>query len=341
LPARRTDGTKRFDEAVDRERLAGRRRLAIGDGMPPPDPALLALLDGLGSSGYRFTAVTPATHARVIGRPGREEALDLRDVFGWSLPFRRELLPPPLLEALAAAGAVEEKDGLLKSGLRAASLGETLFLHSAFPTDGDDSVFFGPDTYRFADLLRAELPRLGAVRRLADIGAGGGAGGIVAAGLLPGALVTLADVNPLALRLAAANAAHAGVEAELALGAGLEPVAGAVDLVIANPPYMADAGDRAYRDGGGLHGAGLSLDWALAAARRLDPGGHMLLYTGTAIVAGRDALGEALAAAFPALGCTLRYRELDPDVFGEELEQPAYRDVERIAAVAAIIAKAG
>jgi methylase of polypeptide subunit release factors len=309
--------------------------------MPTPEPALLALLDRLRDSGYRFTAVTPATHARVIARPGRGEARDLRDVFGWSLPFRRSLLPPDLVDTLAAAGALEEKDGLLKSRLRVASLGEALFLHSAYPTDGEDAVFFGPDTYRFADLLRAELPSLAPVRRLADIGAGGGAGGIVTAGLLPGARVTLADVNPHALRLAAANAAYAGVEVERVLGPGLEPVAGAVDLVIANPPYMIDSADRIYRDGGGLHGAGLSLDWALAAARRLDPGGHMLLYTGTAIVDGRDALREALAAALPALGCTLRYRELDPDVFGEELEQPAYRDVERIAVVAAIIAKAG
>ena len=29
--------------------------------------------------------------------------------------------------------------------------------------------------------------------------------------------------------------------------------------------------------------------------------------------------------------------EIDPDVFGEELESPAYRDVERIALVAALI----
>jgi Methyltransferase small domain len=310
--------------------------------MASPDPALLALLDALQGAGYSFTAVTPATHARVIARAGRGEARGLRDVFGWSLPFRRALLPPPLLEALAAAGALADAGGgLMKSRLRAARLGGSLFLHSAFPTDGGDSVFLGPDTYRFADLLRAELPPLAPVRRIADIGAGGGAGGIVAAGLLPGARVTLADVNPAALRLAAANAAHAGVEVELALGAGLDPVAGPVDLVIANPPYMVDEADRAYRDGGGLHGAGLSLDWALAAARRLDPGGRMILYTGSAVVDGRDALRGALEEALPALGCTLRYREIDPDVFGEELERPAYRDVERIAVVAALIEKAG
>ena len=36
---------------------------------------------------------------------------------------------------------------------------------------------------------------------------------------------------------------------------------------------------------------------------------------------------------------TLRYEELDPDIFGEELETPAYRDVERIALVSAVITR--
>ncbi|MGE0403972.1 MAG: SAM-dependent methyltransferase, partial [Kofleriaceae bacterium] len=34
----------------------------------------------------------------------------------------------------------------------------------------------------------------------------------------------------------------------------------------------------------------------------------------------------------------LVYEEIDPDVFGEELDTPAYRDVDRIAAVGATIA---
>jgi hypothetical protein len=33
----------------------------------------------------------------------------------------------------------------------------------------------------------------------------------------------------------------------------------------------------------------------------------------------------------------LRYEEIDPDVFGEELEEEPYRNVERIAAVGAVI----
>ena len=67
----------------------------------------------------------------------------------------------------------------------------------------------------------------------------------------------------------------------------------------------------------------------------------MLLYTGSPIVAGEDRLLAALAEELDELGCTLRYEELDPDIFGEELDQPAYRNaqVERIAAVGAIIRK--
>jgi len=309
--------------------------------LAPPEPALLALLAELDRAGYRFTAVTPATHARVVARPEREEARDLRDVFGWSLPFAPGFLPPAIAEALDAAGAVERQGSRLKSRLRAASLGRDLFLHSAFPTDAEDSVFFGPDTYRYAALLGAELPRLGRVARLVDVGAGGGAGGIVAARLLPGARITLADLNPAALRLAAANAAHAGVEVERVLGAGFDAVTGAVDCVIANPPFMMDEEGRAYRSGGGLGGAALSLDWARSAAARLEPGGHMILYTGVAMAGNCDPLLEALEKALPPLGCSLSYRELDPDIFGEELDRPPYREIERIAAVAAVIAKKG
>ena len=94
-----------------------------------------------------------------------------------------------------------------------------------------------------------------------------------------------------------------------------------------------DEGSRSYRDGGAMNGAALALEWALAGARR----GDVLLYTGAAIVDGEDALRATLEAALPSLGRTLRYEELDPDVFGEELDAPAYQGVERIAAVGAVI----
>ncbi|HYJ84136.1 MAG TPA: methyltransferase [Allosphingosinicella sp.] len=307
--------------------------------MTDPDGALLALLEGLAGAGYRFVAPTPETHRRVLERSPDRIAAGLRDVFGWSLPFEEGLLPAALLEALERSGMVSRKGGLFRSRVRVASVEERLFLHSAYPTDEADSVFFGPDSYRYVRFLSSELPPPASVRRLVDLGAGSGVGAIMAAGTVAGARLTATDINPLALRFARINARHAGVELETAEASGLDGVEGPVDLVIANPPFVADPAKRLYRDGGDMHGARLSLDWALAAARRIEPGGTVLLYTGSAISEGRDALREALAEQLPELGCTLRYAEIDPDIFGELLDQPAYEDVERVAAVGAVIGK--
>ena len=38
-------------------------------------------------------------------------------------------------------------------------------------------------------------------------------------------------------------------------------------------------------------------------------------------------------------GCPFSYREIDPDVFGEELDAPAYAHAERIAAVALVASR--
>ncbi len=304
------------------------------------ESGLIDLLAALGASGYRFVAVTPETHRRVLERGQGSAALDLRDVFGWNLPFERGLLPEPVREALDRSGMVSAEGRLLRSRIRVSSLDSRLFLHSAFPTDEADSVFFGPDSYRYVRFLAAELPRLGPVRRLVDIGAGSGVGAIAAAAILPGARTIATDINPLALRFARINARDSGIALETVETSGLDGVEGPVDLVIANPPFVADPAKRLYRDGGGMHGARLSLDWTLAAARRIEPGGTVLLYTGSAIVDGRDGLREALAGQLPGLGCSLEYSEIDPDIFGELLGEPGYVEVERVAAVGAVIRKA-
>jgi predicted RNA methylase len=290
---------------------------------------------------YRFVTVTPETHRRVLARREGGAARDLRDVFGWSLPFEPTLLPSDMWEALQSSGMAEPlQDGLYRSRLRISSAAATLFLHSAFPTEAADSVFFGPDSYRFISFLEAELPALAPRRRLVDIGSGSGVGAIAAARLLPGTQLTLADINPAALQLARANAHHAGVQVETVEAPGLDGVAGEIDLVIANPPFVMDSQERTYRHGGDLYGLRLSLDWAEAAMSRLDPGGAMLLYTGSVIVSGKDPFREALEAVAASLGCTCRYAELDPDIFGELLDGRAYHAVERIAAVSAVLVKA-
>ncbi len=310
--------------------------------MPKTDAArdaLIALLEGLEAAGYDFVTPTPTTHARVVARRDRTLAGSLRDIFGWSLPFAPGDVGAEWAALLDRAGALERRGALLASRVRVSRVRDALFLHSAFPTIGRDAVFLGPDTYRFADFIAAQTAALPRGARVIDIGTGAGVGGLLVGRDHPEIRLALIDINPEALWLAAANARYLGVTAELVEGSGLTGQAGPFDLVLANPPFIVDPDKRAYRDGGDMHGARLSLEWALAAAERLAPDGRVLLYTGSAIVDGRDGLRNALAERLGRLGCTLGYRELDPDIFGEELEGPAYADVERIAAIGAVITK--
>jgi methylase of polypeptide subunit release factors len=168
------------------------------------DQGLVALGRDLRQAGYRFTTPTPATNARVNARSLRR-APTLQDIFGWSRPFAQDNLSETRLMRLADAGALEMADGLFKSRVRFSTLNDHLFIHSAFPTDQSDAVFFGPDTYRFARFinlaLRAMRPRRRGLR-IIDIGAGSGAGGLHAAVLVPHprSSVTLTDINQEALR---------------------------------------------------------------------------------------------------------------------------------------------
>lgn len=296
------------------------------------DIALLDLLAWLDAAGYDFVTPTPATHARVLRRGGLAVPRDARDVLGWSLAFAADDAPPDLVTLLDAAGALEFCDQGLHSTIRVSRLHGRLFIHSAYPTEAEDAVFFGPDSYRFADFVARRIGD-GQGGRIVDLGGGCGVGAIVAAGLAPQAAVTVADVNPLALRFARINAAHAGLAIEVCETDGLTGLAPGIAVVLANPPYMAGA-SQTYRDGGEMHGGRLSLDWAEAALDKLAPGGRLLLYTGAAIArGGRDPLRDALTRLAQARGAEIDYRELDPDVFGEELETPAYAEVERIAVV--------
>jgi SAM-dependent methyltransferase len=302
------------------------------------DDALLELLAVLQRRGYRFVTPTNATHRIVVRRAGNRFGRDLRDVLGWSLPFRRGAVDAEVEALLTRAGVLAPDEAGVKATVRVSTVQDRLFLHSAYPP-GADAVFLGPDTYRFAEFLRGELaPAPPAVARLLDVGAGAGVGGILAAGLTGASDVRLSDVNPLALRLARVNAGHAGVAVRTVLGEGLEGQDGPFDLVVANPPFIADDG-RTYADGGSV-GTELSQRWATEALSRLGPGGRLLMYTGVPIVRGEDALRDALAQAAAAHGMPFAYREIDPDIFGGELRRDAYADVERIAAVGVAIGPA-
>ena len=296
---------------------------------------LLELLQELKTRDYEFVAVTPATHASVLSRRSPETPT-LRDIFGWNQRFGRADLDPAMFELLERADALEPSGDKFQSRVRVATLESALFLHSSFPTEQPDSVFFGPDTYRFAQFVGRQLPNIPRPQWIVDMGAGSGAGGILAAHDSGCGRVSLVDVNPAALRLAAINAAAAGIQVEAVQSDQLPTGA---DLVLANPPYMMDSGHRAYRDGGVLFGGAVALDWVEQALERVRPDGAILLYTGAAVVDGESPLVKAIEQACERAKASLAIEHIDPDVFGDELAQPAYRDVERIAVIGAMIRK--
>jgi methylase of polypeptide subunit release factors len=298
-----------------------------------PDDPRLRLLQELKTRDYSFTTVTPATHEIVISRLEARPP-SLREIFGWNRPFAGSDLDPALLALLERAEALEENEGLLRSRLRVASLGADLFLHSAFPTQEADAVFFGPDSYRFARFIRQQMPVLAQPAAIVDMGAGSGVGGIVAARSAPGSRVMLVDCNQAALDLAQLNAAAAGVDVELVQS---DQVPRGADLMIANPPYLVDPLERTYRNGGGLLGAEVALAWLEQALERLNPGGAVLLYTGAAFVDGEAPLLREIGRACDAAGAQWSSDEIDVDVFGDELSRPAYGNVERIAALGIVV----
>lgn len=309
--------------------------MSVAHSTPVSDSALLALGHALRNAGYHFTTVTPDTHARVNARPGNAEAQTLADVFGWSRPARPDVLPSYILDLMEQGGVLVRDNGFCRSSVRVSSLDGELFFHSAFPTTAADSVFFGPDTYRFADaVLHALQQHDRPIRRAVDVGCGAGPGGIVAAKILPDAKVCMVDINEAALRLARINARLADVaNAEACRSDLLGSLEGAFDFMVANPPYLVDPAQRAYRHGGGPLGAGLSLAILDAALERLSLRGTLVLYTGAAVVNGEDPFRAAAADRLSRSRARWTYREIDPDVFGEELEVEAYRHADRIAAV--------
>jgi SAM-dependent methyltransferase len=304
--------------------------------------ALLELLHYLQTEEYHFVTATPATHRRVNARSRNQVSLNLSDIFGWSRPFARSLLPEALTNRLIEGLIVVQTSDGWKSKVRVSTLGGDLFLHSAFPTAGLDSVFFGPDTYRFARAIRHHLlTRDIPIRRALDIGCGSGAGAVTIARGVSDAEVLMSDINGTALQMAFINVKCAGLHNVRALHSDLfDKVDGDFDLIVANPPYLNDPLGRIYRHGGGQFGSAMSLRIVEQAASHLSPRGSLLLYTGTHILDGVDGFQNAVRLAL-SNGTNWSYEEIDPDVFGEELEQAPYERVDRIAVVVITLSRHG
>ena len=121
-----------------------------------------------------------------------------------------------------------------------------------------------------------------------DVGTGSGALAIAIASALPNAFVWATDTSPEAVALARENARRHGLEDRVAVRCGdlLEPVTGAVDLVVANLPYLpaAEAAlhpDLAAEPDGAVFAPGDGLDpyrrLLEACADRLSPDGAVAL----------------------------------------------------------------
>jgi methylase of polypeptide subunit release factors len=302
--------------------------------------ALVNLGGALRAVGYRFVTPTPETHRRVNARPENAQARNLRDIFGWSRPFERTLLPDALLRFCEAAQILvpSSDGGLCTSAVRFSTLesasGDLLLVHSAYPTDHAEAVFFGPDSYRFAALLTRSIWK---AQRLVDVGCGTGVGGLVLGARAD--QIVLADVSPGALDFAAVNVALAGRDpATITVMRSdvLAQIEGDFDVVVANPPYLVDARARLYRDGGGALGLALAERIASESLHRLSAGGTLVLYTGTPIVDGQNILADSLQPLLRERASAWTWCELDPDVFGEELDHLPYRQTERLAVMALV-----
>ena len=300
--------------------------------------ALLYLLNFLKQQDYQFTAITPLSHQRILDRKQNDlnKEITLKDIFGWNLGFKKTDLDPALFSILEEHQLLKIQENLYLSQVRVASLNNALFIHSAFPTIEQDAVFFGPDTYRFAYHLKQYLAsRSDPLKRAVELCCGTSAAAISIAKYFPDYdELIVADLNPKALLYSQMNIDFAGLKkihpVQSDLFANLQ---GQFDLIFANPPYLIDPHQRQYRHGGDeLDGNALSFRIIKEGIQHLNPRGCIFLYTGVTVTQDGNRFVEHLENLMRQYkNISWSYEEIDPDIFGEELEQPAYQHVDRIA----------
>ncbi|MGL3045441.1 methyltransferase [Acinetobacter pecorum] len=300
--------------------------------------ALLYLLAFLKEQDYHFTTITPLSHQRILERKKNEiyKHRTLQDIFGWNLGFKKTDLDPVLFELLQEHQLLQLQQGQYLSQVRVSSLDNELFIHSAFPTTQQDAVFFGPDTYRFVYHLKQYLAtQPHPFKRAVEICCGTSAAAISLARHFPdNNEIMVADLNPKALLYSQINISFAGLNhihpVQSNLFSNLE---GNFDLIFANPPYLIDPDQRQYRHGGNkLDGCDLSFRIIKEGIQRLNSGGRLFLYTGVTVTEHGNLFLQHLKDSMKQhQNIIWSYEEIDPDIFSEELEQPAYQHVERIA----------
>jgi len=101
-----------------------------------------------------------------------------------------------------------------------------------------------PDTETLVSAALDRLPDREAAANVLEIGTGSGAVALAIARERPNARVTATDISPAALKVASHNAESLGLadRVRFLLGDGFGPVdARGFDLIVSNPPYLAEA----------------------------------------------------------------------------------------------------
>ena len=147
-----------------------------------------------------------------------------------------------------------------------------------------------PDTEALVDwAIELLAQRLPASSQVLDLGTGSGAVALAIAAARPDARVSATDVDDGALALASTNARHLGLPVEFVRGSWWSAVgARRFDLVVSNPPYVAECDphlhalrhepQHALRAGD--DGLAAVREIVAGAPRHLGPGGWLLLEHG-------------------------------------------------------------
>lgn len=102
----------------------------------------------------------------------------------------------------------------------------------------EDVLIPRPDTELLVDLVLADAPQSA---RVLDLGTGSGAIAIAIKHNRPDLQVDATDLSKAALRIAQANAKAHDAEIQFLQGSWFEPVCQQYDIIVSNPPYIAEA----------------------------------------------------------------------------------------------------
>ena len=252
-------------------------------------------------TGYAFTTVTPATHAHVNARPRNAEARTLRDVFGWSRPFRAEVLrradPAP-----DAGGRRRHRGRPAAAARRSGSPASTARCWPTRPTRRTPPMRCSSVPTRCAssaaviDHLESRHERRCAGRSISAAARAPPASASPSVRRGPRSCWSTSTRRPCGRR-ASTRGSPGPTASSVRRSDMLRDVEGRFDLIVSNPPFMIDPPR-----------AGLS-PWRRSARRRplacrgrsrpcerLAPGGSLVLFTGAAIVEGEDPFREAVTA---------------------------------------------